>query len=120
VHVRAGHTTLSQWFLNVPETGRYRIELRRWPRIADVAITKPLPPLTGEFVRHPPGKALPVASMRLQIGEQTWTQAVGPDDKAAVFEVDLQAADATPLTARMLDIQGKEIADVFYVYVSKQ
>jgi microcystin-dependent protein len=79
-----------------------------------------LPPLKGKFVRHPPGKALLVASMRLQIGEQTWTQAVGPVDRAVVFAVDLQAADATPLNARMLDAQGKEIADVFYVYVSKQ
>ena len=28
-------------------------------------------------------------------------------------------AVATPLTARMLNAQGKEIADVFYMYVSR-
>jgi arylsulfatase A-like enzyme len=119
VHIRVGHTTLSQWFLNVAEAGRYQIELRRWPRIVDAAITDPLPPLTGEFVRHPPGKALPVASMRLQVGKREWTKEVGPDDKAVIFDVELESADATPLTARMLDIQGKEIADVFYMYVSR-
>ncbi len=119
-HVCNGHAALSQWFLNVSEAGHYRIELRRWPRIVDAAITDPLPPLKGRFVRHPPGKALPVASMRLQIGQRQWTEAVGPDDKAVVFDVDLESSDATPLTARMLDDQGKEIADAFYVYVSKQ
>jgi hypothetical protein len=119
VHVRSGHGTLSQWFLEVAEPGRYRVELRRWPRVVDAAITEPLPPLKGEFVRHSPGKALPVASMRLQIGDEEWTQTVGPVDKAVVFEVDLESADATPLTARMLDAEGQEIADAYYVHVSK-
>jgi hypothetical protein len=118
-HVRAGHGTLSQWFLEVAEPGRYRIELRRWPRVVDAAITEPLPPLEGEFVRHPPGKPLPVASVRLQVGDETWTKTVGPGDRAVVFEVDLEPADATLLTARMLDAEGKEIADAYYVYVSK-
>jgi hypothetical protein len=104
----------------VSEAGRYRIELRRWPRIVDAAITGPLPPLVGKFVRHPPGKALPVASMRLQVGKREWTKEVGPDDKAVIFDVELESADAAPLTARMLDAQGKEIADAFYVYVVKR
>ena len=119
-HVRNGHSGLSQWFLDVSETGRYRIELRRWPRIVDAAITEPLPPLRGKFVRHPPGKALPVAAMRLRVGEQVWTKEVSPDEKAVVFDVDLESAAATPIAARMLDAQGKEIADVFYLYVLKQ
>jgi hypothetical protein len=37
-----------------------------------------------------------------------------------IFDVELESADATPLTVRMLDAQGKEIADAFYVYVLKQ
>jgi hypothetical protein len=57
--------------------------------------------------------------MRLQIGQREWTQAVGPDDKAVVFDVHLESSEATPLTARMLDGQGKEIANAFYVYVSR-
>jgi hypothetical protein len=57
--------------------------------------------------------------MRLQVGKREWTKEVGPDDKAVIFDVELESADATPLTARMLDIQGKEIADVFYMYVSR-
>ena len=119
-HVCNGHAALSQWFLELSEAGLYRIELRRWPREVDAAITGSLPPLRGKFVRHPPGRALPVASMRLQIGERGWTKGVGPDDKAVIFDVDLEAADATPLTARMLDAQGKEIADAFYVYISTE
>jgi hypothetical protein len=55
----------------------------------------------------------------LRIGEREWTRAVGPDDKALVFDVDLESSEATPLTARMLNAQGKEIADVFYMYVSR-
>ena len=116
--VRDGTPSQTEWSVEVASPGTYRIECRRWPREADAAMTAALPPLSGTLVNEPKGKALPVASVRLHVGDKEWVQPVSEGEKFVAFDVPLEAGTCK-LTARMLDASGREIADAYFVYISK-
>jgi arylsulfatase len=114
--VRSAARTKSEWPLEVTESGTYRIEVRRWPREVDAALTGGLPPFHGEFGTRPAGKALPVDTVRLTLGDRVREQAVPDGAAAVVFEVELPAGPVS-LHARFLDAEGAEIGDVYYLYI---
>ena len=61
-------------------------------------------------------KALPVDQVSVQIGGQTLSARVQPEDRAAVFEVPLTAGEQT-IEARLLDASGADLAGAYFVYV---
>ena len=93
------------------KSGRYRFELRRWPREEGSAITAS--DKTGE------GKVLSsIVKAALEIdGIGEWSNPVEPDDVCSTFEVDVKAGAQTVLTSAFLDRDDKVICGAYYIYV---
>lgn len=104
------------WAVQVARPGSYRIELRRWPREADLPIRAPYkdPEPNRETT---PGKAIPVVRARLQIGNVDLTVQVAAGDKAAVFTVNLQPAPYE-LRTWFYDADGGE-RGAYYAYIRR-
>ncbi|MHC4993487.1 MAG: arylsulfatase [Planctomycetota bacterium] len=120
------------WLIKTASAGRYRFEVRRWPKEVDAPIagvpklnkqvdawdasgSKPYLIYTGE---QNPFKALPVASIRLTVGDWTAEREVGADVGRVVFDVPLDRA-GYEVQAEMLDGRGQVIAGAYYVYCRK-
>jgi hypothetical protein len=58
-----------------------------------------------------------VTSARLRVGDRMWEQTVAPEQKAAVFEVDLEAGE-TQVQSYLCDDAGCELG-AYYVYVTR-
>lgn len=118
IDVRAGANRNGPWNLEVQSPGTYRFELRRWPREANMALTDATPPHTGEEVDYPEGKALPIASARMQIADFDKTIDVQNKDQKAVFEVKL-AKGKTWLQTWFYDKDNQALAGAYYVDILK-
>lgn len=119
--VRNGSRKNSYWLLQVDQPGEYEFELRRWPKELDL-------PLSGAPAG---GKVLPVAIARLWIngarhfdvekpmafnGEQV---KVSPEDKMAVFTVDLEKGPVA-LHTWFDDAANNTLCGAYYVYVRRK
>jgi hypothetical protein len=128
--VAAGPTAAGDWRIRAARAGTYRFEVRRWPREADAppagapSIQKtvdawdavgPKPNLIygGKNTRF---KKLPVAAVRLTVGETTRTLAVAAEAKEVSFDLALEKDRTLPVKAELLDASGKLLAGGYYVY----
>jgi arylsulfatase len=127
-----------KWHLTVAASGEYEIALRRYPEEADAPLTGSVPemiptdtafleaarPEAGSWVwvwiagSFPEGRPLPIARARLKIGDLDLDQPVGPEDKAALFRVHLEAGRTT-LQTWFYDDNGQELGGAFYVSVGR-
>jgi arylsulfatase B len=123
-HIRRGddapdHTGF--WAVKVIEAGDYEIELRRWPKPADVAITAALPP--GEDVpgvpafRTTPGRALAVDTAHLEVGGQVLSKPIPKGAKGVKFKVPLKPGQ-DELWASFTGPNDYKVG-AFYAYVKK-
>jgi hypothetical protein len=103
----------------VEQPGEYEIELRRWPAEADLRITASAPAHQGKLASYVAGKALPIATARLKVAGIDRTQAVAPDDKAAVFHVTLPVG-LTTLQTWFYTGAGDELCGAYYVYAKRR
>lgn len=128
--VAGGPPAAGDWKIRAARPGIYQFEVRRWPREADAAlagvpeITKtvdawdaagPKPDLlygSGKTVF----KQLPVAAVRLTVGEDSQTLPAAEGVKEVVFEVNLEKGPARTVKAELLDRSGKTLAGGYYVY----
>jgi arylsulfatase A-like enzyme len=117
--VRAGMEANGYWEIDVETTGRYRIELRRWPREADLPMTKGMP---GELVDfnhigngYGGGRAISLTKAGIQVSNVEMTRPVTDDDRFCDFIVELQAGE-TRLQTFLVDKSGNMIG-AYYVYV---
>lgn len=130
--VAAGSNAAGDWRIRAARAGTYRFEVRRWPREADAplagtpTITKtvdawdaagPKPDLLygGTKTRF---KALPVAEVRLKVGDKTQTLPVNGETKHVDFKFDLETGRSLDVKAGLLDRSGKLLAGGYYVYCS--
>ena len=118
VQVRRGVRKNGMWHVQVEENGRYEFRLRRWPEDVDVAMRAGLPPHRGEDGGFPAGAALPIANARLRVGGRDQSQFVAPDDREAVFNLQLRTGRTTMQTW-FYDDAGNEISGAYYVYVKR-
>lgn len=87
--IRQGPVANGFWALEA-RAGRYRFELRRWPKEVDL-------PLGASYTDKEPnrekvaGKAIPISKARIRIGAHDQTIDVDAKEKAAVFELNLPA-----------------------------
>ncbi|MFC7335666.1 arylsulfatase [Haloferula chungangensis] len=122
-HIRQGvKISDAYWPVEVEKAGRYRIELRRWPKEADTAIRAGLPAIVeGKGKRltdaRPAGLALPISQARLRIGGHDLSEQVTPSDKVIRFEVDLKKGPAR-LQADMIADDG-QIWGAYYVLLER-
>ena len=100
--------------------GRYRIELRRWPREADLALAAGIP---GDMTRYTDsiadgyggGRAIAISTAAIAIAGVGAERAVDPATAAAVFELDLPAGPAH-LQTTLRTVDGAALG-AYYVYV---
>jgi arylsulfatase A-like enzyme len=119
--VREGMVCNGYWEIDILVSARYRIELRRWPRVEDRAITQGIP---GPLVAYRDikngyggGRALPLTTAMLRVGSDEYTQTVLPTDKAVTFSVDLKGGE-TELQTYLYNNDQNDIG-AYYVYVER-
>jgi len=115
------------WLLEVSAPGRFRFEVRRWPREVEIPMTAGLPPTKDpeiEYIGHRtwridvPGVALDLARAQLKLsGLQPLTQDVSKGAQGVVFDVDLTAGPVD-LEAWFIQSNGKRLG-AYYVYAER-
>jgi arylsulfatase A-like enzyme len=120
--IRRGMRCNGYWEVEIAEPGRYRFELRRWPREEDRALVRgipgPLKPFSAEIKDGwGGGKALSFAEARLTIAGQEIGQPLSQDDVCVVFELNLKPGEAE-LQTYLLDEMGRAWG-AYYVYVER-
>ena len=122
-HVRSALKSNGYWMIDVERGGKYTIELRRWPRELNLAISD-----TYEHRLHDPSRydvknrllqlpshAICARTARLKVGSFDKIKDVKLDDKAISFTVDLSAGQQKLQTWLTTD-NGDEYG-AYYVYI---
>lgn len=130
--VASGGAFKGDWFIRAARPGTYRFEVRRWPREADAPLSG-IPEINKSidawdakggkkdliYGSHKTQfKKLPVATVRLRVGETVLEKSVDEDAKAIVFEMPVPAA-STCVMGEFLDASGKFITSSYYIYCDK-
>lgn len=118
--LRQGVRRNGPWHLLVEQDGVYEIELRRWPREADTAITAGVPEFKAVDGALPPGKALPIAKVRLKIGDYDATKPVSAGDKGIVFTLPLRGQSRATMQTWCYDAEDNELCGAYFAYVRRR
>ncbi|MEM7658633.1 MAG: arylsulfatase [Bacteroidota bacterium] len=118
-HVRAGKMVPGFWAVEVPEAGRFEIELRRYPVESGLEIQASAPEgdVIPQGLAFQAGTAQSFQQARLLIGEQVLSAPIEAGAKAVGFEVELEAGPYR-LEAELIDEAG-EVTSAYYVYARK-
>jgi hypothetical protein len=119
-HLRSGKEANSVWNLKVAKDGRYEIALRRWPKEADAAIAAGVPAFQAVDGMLPAGKALPIAAVRLKVGDLLDETKIAADAKEVTFAVELKAGTELPMQSFCYDAAGKELCGAYFAYVTRK
>ena len=116
---RPGYTGF--WAVDVKSAGNYTVELRRWPKESDRAITAELKagaevPGAKAF-RAIPGKSFGAVKAHLKLGGQELTLPVKEGAKSVTFKLKLKPG-RDELWAKFTDADGVPMG-AFYAYVTK-
>ena len=109
------------WPVIVVADGEYIIELRRYPRELNAAISADIPP--GDPVydqqshRSKNGIGFPAIKAQLWVGDEKQSVAVSKDAAAAEFRMKLKKGSRR-ISARFIAADGRSL-DSFYVYARK-
>jgi arylsulfatase A-like enzyme len=104
------------WALEVSRSGRYRFELRRWPREVDLPINAPYVDAKPNREKTP-GVAIAATSAQIMIGDVHQTKPISPDAKFVAFECDLPKGPAELRTSFYDAVLNERGA--YYVYVER-
>lgn len=114
--IRGGPVANGSWTVRIAQAGRYRFELRRWPRELDLAIDAPYVDLIPNMDKTP-GVAVSVDRAQLSIGGVNQTKPVQSSDKFVMFDVSLPAGPAELRTTFYSPDNTERGA--YYVYVDR-
>ncbi len=128
-HIREGMLSFGRYEILVEETGKYRFQLRRWPREQDVEITSTIPKekeihfredaiLENDYRYYRGGVALPFHSASLVVGNQYASTSIGAEDKYVEFTMDLHEGN-TMLEANFIGQENADCVSPYYIYVLK-
>jgi arylsulfatase A-like enzyme len=124
--IRQGITCNGYWIIEISEDGNYELELRRWPKEEDRAITEGIPgELTGwstnslcrKFISYQGGNALAFKKARIKIGEEEQSCDIDPKRKSIKFLFNLQSG-ITRLKTYLNDVNSDPIGS-YYVYIKR-
>jgi hypothetical protein len=116
--IRRGERRNGMWHVMVERGGKYRFNLRRWPKDADAPMCAGLAPHDGEDGDYPAGVALPIARARLTIGGQDLSKMVSQTDREASF-ITAVGEGRTTMQTWFYDEKGQEISGAYFVYVER-
>ncbi|MEI7948268.1 MAG: sulfatase, partial [bacterium] len=123
------------WIIRAASAGTYRFEVRRWPREADAELAgvPAIHKTEDSWAFHGPNrdllygnargtsfKKLPVASVRLTVGEKTQTLPAAAGTKEISFDIQLTTDRSYSVKAELLDPSGKVITGGYYVYCRRE
>ena len=122
-HVRSALKSNGYWMIDVEQPGKYRVELRRWPRESDLAMRDKFEHRMHDPTRYdvnsrllePASQTLEIDTARLKVGDFDAESPVTPTDKAARFHVNLATGEQriqSWFTTRRGEIYG-----AYYVYI---
>ncbi|HEV2126054.1 MAG TPA: sulfatase-like hydrolase/transferase, partial [Chloroflexota bacterium] len=117
--IRQGLEYSGYWEIDVRRAGRYRFELRRWPREADLPLRDGIPgehkPYTDAIADgYGGGRALSIEQARIRIGKREAERWIEAGDTAATFDLTLEHGPAhleTSFTAEGLQLSA------YYIYI---
>ncbi|WOO39310.1 arylsulfatase [Rubellicoccus peritrichatus] len=125
--IREGVPMIGYWEIDVKDSGRYRFELRRWPREADYETGHGFEGNDIEWneVETDPwyrnwykdGTALAIDTATLQVGDQTQVVPVDLQASSTIIEMDLPEG-LNSLSATFNGADDLELG-AYYVYVNK-
>jgi hypothetical protein len=119
--LRLGKATNSQWNVQVAKDGQYEIALRRWPKEADAPIAGSVPLFQAVDGQLPAGVALPIATIRLKVGDVLdETKPVPAAAKDLKFNVRLKAGTKLAMQSFCYDGSGKELCGAYFAYVTRK
>jgi arylsulfatase len=116
--VRLAEPKLGVWHLKIDQPGDYLIELRRYPRESDLAITQSIPVTQVTDGQYVAGKKMSVTKARLQIGSFDKVIDLNRNAKSVSFRVPLTKGACQMRTA-FLDAEGKEVCGAYYTYIRR-
>lgn len=123
VAIRNGDQGKGYWCLDIKETGKYKVSLRRYPVEADLLINTTVPAITKEELpglerELPEGRNLGYTKASVKIGKEINEEVkVSNTDKSADFVLDL-IKGKTKMNANFYNKAGeKNVA--YYVYIEK-
>ncbi|WP_421897600.1 arylsulfatase [Marinoscillum sp.] len=121
-HIRMAYKDNGYWLVNVQESGKYSVKLRRWPEETQLALNAKAAvrlPLTGTSVTESvESTALTISQARLQIQDVDVIQAVDPSAGFVEFEIDLKAGESKLQTWFTLD--SGETLGAYYVHIERR
>ena len=119
--VRAGMECNGYWEIDVVQAGRYRFELRRWPRLEGRPIVQGIPgPLVPyRDIKHGygGGRAVPLVRARIRVADYEASQPIDDEDVAVVFYAELNAGETKLQT--FLSTAEETTIGAYYVYVER-
>lgn len=107
------------WNILVEKDGTYEIELRRWPKEADVPLRSGVPEAKRRVGTEPEGKALPIAAAHISAAGQEFDHPAAPGDKGVTFRVNLKAGK-TKLHGWFRDDAGADLCGAYFAYARRQ
>ena len=114
--IRGGPIGNGFWALDVDRAGRYRFELRRWPREVDLPINATYHDSKPNREKAP-GVSIAAATASIIVGGFNQMKPVLPDAKYVEFEVQLEKGPTSLLTAFYDEVLNERGA--YYVYVEQ-
>ncbi|WP_406683253.1 arylsulfatase [Seonamhaeicola sp. MEBiC1930] len=120
-HIRTAYVDNGYWLLKVANSGKYKLQLRRWPEeiklpLNGVAPVRPAIPGTS-VSESKASKALNIEMAKISIQGNELTKAVDSNQEFVEFEVELEKGNTTLQTWFTLD-NGTELG-AYYVNVLK-
>jgi arylsulfatase B len=115
--IRQGNVANGFWAVDVLHPGRYRFELRRWPREVDLPINAPYANRKPNQREKTSGVAITALKARLMIGTIDESRPIHSPDKYAEFIVSLPKGPASLRTAFYdADLNAR---GAYYVYIER-
>ena len=122
--IRRGYRANGYWEVEIAVAGRYRFELRRWPKEEDRALAEgiPGPPpvalidMTLE-TGYGGGVAIPIRSAGLRVGAQEAHVELQAGEKCATFELNLEAGQTHVQTYFGAE-DGQDLG-AYHVYITR-
>ena len=119
--IREGLLCNGYWEVEIAQAGSYTFELRRWPKEEDRPLTAAIPGRPVPFADmtiesgYGGGKAIPIQSARITIGEHDVTQPVTDLDQGIRFSLALPPGP-THLQTYLYSKAGDDLG-AYYVYI---
>ena len=117
--IRRGPQLNGYWDVEILNSGKYRVELMRWPREAGRAIREGIPASTTPIPGGQPfaeGKALDIENARIEIQGHDKSVSINEEMKAVTFELNLEKGK-TLLRTWFTGANGLSLG-AYYVYIT--